>query len=339
MIVITGGGTGGHLSIVKSLKEELNKRGIKPVFIGSQNGQDKSWFENDTGFEEKYFFNTTGVVNKNKIGKIFSLFKIFSYSLKCFFIFKKHHIKKIISVGGYSAAAASFGAVLFKKELYIHEQNARKGALNIKLSHYAVATFSSYLSDSPVKDYPVNNRFFELARERSSLETIIFLGGSQGASFINSLAMQIAPKLLQKNISIIHQCGKAQYKQIKEYYKKNNLQVDLYDFTNDMPSLLNKADLSISRSGASTLWELCASRLPSIFIPFPYAASDHQYFNAKFLEEKELAFILRESEATSQKILTIISKIDVKKINSLLPHTIHPNGSQKIIDFILTHHS
>ena len=77
MIVLTGGGTGGHLSIVRSLKEELNKRGIKPVFIGSTNGQDKEWFLKDDGFSATYFFNTKGVVNKSKVGKLLSLANIF----------------------------------------------------------------------------------------------------------------------------------------------------------------------------------------------------------------------------------------------------------------------
>ncbi len=336
MIVLTGGGTGGHLSIVKSLKEELNKRGIKPVFIGSCNGQDKAWFEKDNGFDAKYFFNTKGVVNKNKIGKILSLSNIFLYSLKCFFIFKKHNIKKVISVGGYSGAAASFGAIFFKKELYIHEQNAKKGTLNLKLSPYAKAVFSSYDINSPVKDYPVNESFFKLTRQRESLKTIIFLGGSQGANFINNLAKELIPELLKLNVHIIHQCGKNQYKELKKFYNTNNWQIELYDFTNDMPSLLEKADFAISRSGASTLWELCASGVPSIFIPYPYAAKDHQYYNAKFLKDKNLASVFRENEVQSQKILTLLQTTNLKRISSSLSTTIHSNGAKKMIDFVLS---
>lgn len=82
-IAITGGGTGGHLAIAKALKEELNKRGLKPIYIGSSLGQDKSWFEEDEGFEACYFLNSKGVVNKKGIKKLFVLFDIFKEALKC----------------------------------------------------------------------------------------------------------------------------------------------------------------------------------------------------------------------------------------------------------------
>jgi len=89
LIAITGGGTGGHLAIAKAIKEELNKRGIKPIFIGSTYGQDKDWFENDEGFKEKYFFETQGVVNKKGFKKFSSLLNILKYSKECKYIFEK----------------------------------------------------------------------------------------------------------------------------------------------------------------------------------------------------------------------------------------------------------
>ncbi len=335
MIAITGGGTGGHLSIARALKEELNKKEIKPIFIGSINGQDRAWFEDEEGFSKKYFFNTKGVVNQNKIGKILSLSKIILYSLKCFFIFKRHGIKKVISVGGYSAAAASFGAVIFQKELYIHEQNAKIGSLNAKLKPYAKAFFSSYEDSSPIKDYPVREEFFKTRRVRESLDTIIFLGGSQGARFINNLAKSIAKPLKDKGINIIHQCGKKEYKELKRFYEEEDLDIELYDFIDDMPQVLNRADLAISRSGASTLWELCANALPAIFIPYPYAAGDHQYFNAKFLEDKNLAKIFREHKIDFDTILKLVNSINLKKISQNLTNTIDKNGAKKIVQYIL----
>jgi len=337
MIAVTGGGTGGHLSIARAFKDELNKKGIEPIFIGSTNGQDKAWFENERGFKEKYFFNTKGVVNQNKIGKIISLSNILLHSLKCQSIFKKHSIKKVISVGGYSAAAASFGSIIFKKELFIHEQNAKIGSLNQKLKPYAKAFFSSYDSDSVIKDYPVNKKFFKTKRVRDELKTIIFLGGSQGAHFINSLAKSMAKKLQDNHINTIHQCGKNDYKGLKKFYDEQNLKVELFDFITDMPSILQKADLAISRSGASTLWELCANALPSIFIPYPYAAADHQYHNAKFLQDKNLAYIFRENEANEQKIFDTINSINLQNISKNLTSTIKDNAAERIIEYILNY--
>ncbi len=336
MIAITGGGTGGHLSIAKALKEELNKRGIKPIFIGSTNGQDRAWFKKEEGFSAKYFFDTKGVVNQNKLGKIISLSKIALYSLKCFFIFKKHSVKKVISVGGYSAAAASFGAIIFKKELFIHEQNAKTGSLNAKLKPYAKAFFSSYDDNSPVKDYPVREDFFTTRRVREDLNTIIFLGGSQGAHFINNLAKNMAKPLKNRGIHIIHQCGKKEYDELKKFYQEENLDIELYGFIDNMPQVLNRADLAISRSGASTLWELCANALPAIFIPYPYAAGDHQYYNAKFLQDKNLTKIYREKEVDINNLLNYITSIKLNKISKNLINTIDKNATKKIINYIVT---
>lgn len=120
MIAITGGGTGGHLAIARALKDELNNRNIKPIYIGSQSGQDKSWFENDTGFEKTYFLNSSGVVNKKGIKKIAVLFEILKSAFYCKKLFKKHNIKAIFCVGGYSAAPASFASILSFLPLYIH---------------------------------------------------------------------------------------------------------------------------------------------------------------------------------------------------------------------------
>ncbi|WP_205569807.1 glycosyltransferase, partial [Klebsiella pneumoniae] len=109
-IALTGGGTGGHLAIVRCLLESAIKKNIECVYIGSQNGQDKAWFENEVRFKEKFFLSSKGVVNQSKLKKLKALKHILKLSFKCQKIFKEHSIKAVISVGGYSAASASFGA-------------------------------------------------------------------------------------------------------------------------------------------------------------------------------------------------------------------------------------
>jgi UDP-N-acetylglucosamine--N-acetylmuramyl-(pentapeptide) pyrophosphoryl-undecaprenol N-acetylglucosamine transferase len=128
MIAITGGGTGGHLAIAKALKEELNARGIKPLFIGSTNGQDRAWFENDDGFCEKYFLDTGGVVNKKGLAKLAALYRVIKNGVFCARLIRQKGVTKVISVGGYSAAPLVFASILTGRKLYIHEQNAVVGA-------------------------------------------------------------------------------------------------------------------------------------------------------------------------------------------------------------------
>lgn len=335
MIAITGGGTGGHLVIAKAIKEELNRRGIQPIYIGSSAGQDKAWFENDTGFAHTYFLETKGVVNKQGFQKLFSLLTILRKMFTCNALFKKHRITKVFSVGGYSAAPASMAAILFQKPLYIHEQNAIKGKLNTLLKPFAKKFFSSYETDATFTSYPVNEAFFEQRRIRNSFRTIIFLGGSQGATFINNLAMQLAPTLQNKGIRIIHQTGKKEFETLKTFYETNGILADVFDFSHDMPSKLAEADFAISRSGASTLWELCATSLPALFIPFPHAAANHQYFNAKMLAEKNLALLEEQNRLNPQALIDQIESLDLNAISSGLHLTIQKGGTQVIVDCLL----
>lgn len=335
MIAITGGGTGGHLSIARALGAELKNRGIKAIFIGSTHGQDRAWFENSDLFEKAYFLQSSGVVNKKGLAKLNSLLNIFKLAFSSLKIFKTHGVTKVISVGGYSSAPASFGAILGRKELFIHEQNALTGKLNKLLKPFAKKFYSSY--EKPKFDYPVNSIFFDTSRVREGVKTIIFLGGSQGASFINSLATELAPKLVNLGYEMIHQCGEKEFEKILQIYKEQNLsdKITLVGFCTNLHELIARADLCVGRSGASTLWELCANGIPAIFIPFPYAAGDHQFYNAKFLQEQGLCAIVRQNEADEEKILNLIQNYAVKQISENLRHTIDKNGAKTIIDDVL----
>ncbi|WP_033915683.1 undecaprenyldiphospho-muramoylpentapeptide beta-N-acetylglucosaminyltransferase [Campylobacter sputorum] len=333
MIAISGGGTGGHLIIAKTLCEELNKRGEKTIFIGSQNGQDKLWFENDDDFTHKYFLQSSGIVNKKGLSKLISFLNIIKLSFVCIKIFKKHGIKKIVCVGGYSAAPASFAGILTKKEIYIHEQNAVTGKLNKFIKKFAKNFFSSY--EGKFYSYPVNLKFFESARVRNGLKAIMFLGGSQGAKFINSLALELALSLKEKNIKIIHQCGLREFDEIKQKYKELGVEAEVFAFSKNIEESMKKADLCISRAGASSLWELCANNLPCIFIPFPFAAKNHQFYNAKFLYEKNLCVLIEQKNVDKNTILRYIDNINLAEISSGLANVIEKNGAKIIVDEIL----
>lgn len=336
MIAITGGGTGGHLVIARAIKEVLNKRGIEAIYIGSTAGQDQAWFEHDEGFEQTYFLQSQGVVNKKGIRKLLVLGSILRSAFTCKALFKKHRVKMVFSVGGYSAAPASFGALLSGIPLYIHEQNAIKGKLNALLRPFCKAFFSSYDPKALHTSYPVSEAFFAIQRERSVLKTIIFLGGSQGASFINALAQKMAPILHQEGIAIIHQTGPKEFEALQAFYAKENIPADVFAFSKEMPSKLALADFAISRSGASTLWELCAAGVPALFIPLPHAAANHQYFNAKALADQNLALILSQNDEIEPNVLIEqIKKRDLSLISKNVMQMIHKGGADEIVDRML----
>jgi len=221
------------------------------------------------------------------------------------------------------------------RPLFIHEQNAITGKLNTLLKPFAKKFFSSYDTKATLTPYPVNEAFFTTQRERDKLKTLIFLGGSQGATFINQLAKQTAQSLHQKGIRIIHQTGSKEYDALKTFYEEEGIMADVFAFSHEIPTKLAQADCAISRSGASTLWELCANGLPSIFIPFPHAAANHQYFNAKALADKALALIEKQDALEPQMLLNLLEGMDIKTISQGLKNTTQRGGAKEIVTYLL----
>lgn len=332
-VVITGGGTGGHLSVAKSFIQEFYDRGYRVIFIGSAKGQDKLWFENEPKLFKKYFLDTKGVVNQNLLGKIGSVAMILKGVVKSIKIIRKYNVSKVVSVGGFSAASASFASILSRTPFYIHEQNSVMGKLNKITSKFAKEVFSSYLESSKVKDYPLGEKVFQHQRLRDQIKSIIFLGGSQGAVAINDFAISVAPFLNEKGINIIHQTGKNDFQRVKEGYEKIGIKADVFDFSANILEKTDIADFAVSRAGASTLWELTALGIPALFIPFPYAAGDHQYYNAKFLWDKKLCFLQTQDNLKIEDIKQILDA-DIKNISNKLIKSIKKDAIKNIVDII-----
>lgn len=333
-ICITGGGTGGHLVIAEALAEAVAQQGHEAIFIGSTSGQDRKYFESYSIFSHVYFLETTGVVNKKGIGKLKALWLV----LKAFFasrkIIKKHNIQATYSVGGFSAAPASFATLSLFKPLFIHEQNAVDGKLNSILKPFAKRFISAYDKNSPIKGYPVKDEFFKSARVRSDIKTVIFLGGSQGAKAINNLALSVAKELQNLGIKIIHQAGESDFERVKKEYQALDVEAELYAFTKEMSTLMSKADLAVSRAGASTLWELCANGLPALFIPFPHAAADHQYYNAKFIVDNNLGWCEREDKDLKSILVPILTQNLESKSMALLKESSRDAAKNMILDVV-----
>jgi len=327
-IVFTGGGTGGHLAIVRAVGRELEDE--RKIYIGSISGQDRKWFADDDSFEERHFLRSRGVVDKGFFGKLSALSAISLSVLEAVSILRRCEAGVVFSVGGYSSAPASFAALMLGIPLVIHEQNAVSGRLNSFLKRYAKIFISSYDDGSPVASYPVESLFFEEARERKELESVIFLGGSQGAEAINRLAMEMAEKLDRRGLKIIHQAGERNLSTMRRFYEEKGIDAELFGFSDNIANYMKRADFAIARAGASTLWELVANGLPTLFVPYPYAAGDHQYANAKALVERGMAWIVRESELDSDKVFEIMESADLSAVSRALKESMAKGGAEEI---------
>jgi len=330
-IVMTGGGTGGHLTIIKAVKEHLVDEEL--IYIGSTKGQDQAWFANDEQFKATHFLETQGVVNQGLLGKFKSIGMLFKATLQARRILKNAQAKVVFCVGGFSAAPTSFAAITLGIPLIIHEQNAAIGSLNKLLRSRAKAFISSYEEQSPISAYPIKNEFFEKSRIRDTIKTIIFLGGSQGAKAINDLALKLAPTLKEKNIKIIHQAGERNIDEVQKSYENLGIEAKVFGFTKELSNYMEQADFAIARSGASTLWELSAMACPTLYIPYPYAAADHQFYNAKFLVDQEVAWIMRESELDVEKVIELLDE-NLQEKSQKLQSIIERDGALGIANII-----
>ena len=331
-LCITGGGTGGHLMIAKALVASAVNNGHDVIFIGSTHGQDQKYFAQDSLFNDVYFLPTTGVVNQKGFGKLKALYKIFKAFLKARSLLKEHNIDATYSVGGFSAAPASFASLSKKIPLFIHEQNAVEGRLNSLLKPYARRFISAYDADSSIKGYPVEEVFSSTARVRSKLNQIIFLGGSHGAKAINDLALNVCQELKKRDIKIVHQAGENDFERVRSEYEQLGVEVELYSFTKELATLIEKSDFAVSRAGASTLWELTTNGCPAFYIPYPYAAGDHQYYNAKFIVDNNLGWCERENENLENKLLGILGEQLEDKSQSLMQYASKDVALQMIND-------
>ena len=237
-IALTGGGTGGHLAIVAAVKEHIKDKDL--IYIGSTKGQDRAWFENDNSFSKKYFLESTTVVDKGKIGKVFALFKLAKEVLQAIKILKENRVKVVFSVGGYSAAPASFAAIILRIPLVIQEQNAHIGALNRILRPFAKYFISAYEKDSVIKSFPTKMVYFNNARVRKELKTILISGGSQGAKALNDFAIKLAPHLEKRGIKIYHQAGERNLESVKAEYEKLGIEAEFLVLQSRCHKLLQK---------------------------------------------------------------------------------------------------
>lgn len=335
-VVITGGGTGGHLAVAEAVAKQLKMLGHCLYYLGAKRGQEQHWFDNKPLFVQSKLLDVQGIANQS----LFALPSAAAGQLRCakeaLAFLRTHNIERVFSVGGYAAAPACFAALWARIPLYIHEQNAKIGLLNGLLRPFCKEFYSSYLPNSPVRDYPLREACFGLQRVRKSVHVVLFLGGSQGARAINNLALRLAPKLLAHNIAVIHQCGARDFERVQEAYRTQKLEVELFDFLPNLIEIMHRADFAIARAGASSLWELCANALPALFIPYPYAAKNHQFYNAEFLVQQNLASLMREDALDENAILQLIDDSALVYSRSLaLTQLIQQGGAQTIANRIV----
>lgn len=322
IILLAAGGTGGHLFPAIAIAEELKKSKASVHLITDLRC-------------EKYLTAdlpiTPHIINLhiNMSGlraKIKSITKIMVACFKAIILVRKLKPNVIVGFGGYPSFPAMAAGVLLNIPIIIHEQNCFLGKSNRIFARFAKIVALSYKETKNIdaKFKPklvltgdvVRSQIYNLpAKKNFSTKSfhLFVVGGSQGAKIFSTLIPDAITELKKLNpnvsISITQQAAKADQADITKIYKKLGITHELSEFFHNIPEIYKKSHLAIARSGAGTIAELTSIGLPAIFIPFPYAAEDHQYFNANAITESNAGWCYRQSK--------ISALILAKKLNEL----------------------
>jgi len=331
-VVISGGGTGGHIypgiALAKALLQL--KPEMKILFIGGK-GQRESRIIPDSGFDFAPIL-VQGLPRKLSLKWIKFFIKVPAGFFKSLVILSRFKPDVVIGTGGYVCGPVILAAWILRKLTAIQEQNTVPGITNRILGRLVGEIYVPF--EEAVKFFPQEKTRItgnpvrsEIAttpdsREKLGLDknklTISFLGGSQGARSINVAAID-ALKLLSEftsEIQIIHQTGESDFSMVKEAYDKSPFKAIVQPFYPKIEEVYAATDLAVCRSGAMTLAEITARGLPAILVPYPYAASDEQTFNAKALENKGAAIMIKDSKLTGEFLANTITSL-IKDKNRL----------------------
>ncbi|PLS16593.1 undecaprenyldiphospho-muramoylpentapeptide beta-N-acetylglucosaminyltransferase [Bacillus sp. M6-12] len=330
-IVVSGGGTGGHIYPALALIREIQESDKTSTFlyIGTENGLEKEIVTREnipfrsihiTGFKRK--------VSLDNIKTVYRFLKGVQDSKKMLREFKPD---AVIGTGGYVCGPVVYAAAKLGIPSIIHEQNSVPGLTNKFLSRFvnkiavcfdeARAYFpeeKTILTGNPraseVLHHKGKNGLKSIGMDPSKPAVLIF-GGSRGARPINEAVLKVMAELGERPYQVLYITGEVHYEQVA---KEINLigspaNVHIKPFVHNMPEILAGVDLTVARAGATTLAELTVLGIPSILIPSPYVTNNHQEKNARSLSDNGAAEILLESELTGKKLIAAIDSIIMDK--------------------------
>ena len=326
-ILISTGGSGGHVIPAITFYEHLNEN--FEIFLTTDKRGVK--FINQT----KYIFTIINVpqLTKNFLKIPFDLILILFSILKAIFFIKKNGIATVISTGGYMSLPICIAARILSCKIFLFEPNMTIGRSNLFFLKQCskIFCYTNEINNFPKKYnekieliYPLLKK--EIYKEEKNSNSkfgkkinILVIGGSQGADFLESNLKKCMIEL-SKNFEIIinHQTKSKNYKDLEEFYKKNNIKFSLFEFEESLAKLIIKSDLCITRSGASSLAELVYLSIPFITIPFPYAKDNHQFHNAIFYKNKNCCWLLEQKNINNNELFDLITHIttDHKDVES-----------------------
>ncbi|MFC7347648.1 undecaprenyldiphospho-muramoylpentapeptide beta-N-acetylglucosaminyltransferase [Chryseobacterium zhengzhouense] len=358
-VLLSGGGTGGHIFPAIAIADEIRKRFPEAefLFIGA-NGKMEMEKVPQAGYKIEGL-NIAGFDRGNLLKNIGLPFKLISSLLTAKKIIKEFKPDFAVGTGGFASGPALFMAAKMGIPTFIQEQNSLPGKTNTANGKKAKAVFTAY--PDMEKFFPHSKVFFlgnpirenivsgmqetSQAKEKLGLDknklTILSVGGSLGSRTLNNGWKDNLDQLKEKGYQLIWQTGKLDYKELNNESQISNLesQIQLKEFIKDMETAYSAADVIVSRAGAIAISELAVAQKPVVLVPFPFAAEDHQTKNAMNLVEKNAARMVKDSEM-KEKFWTTLSEICEnenlrREMSDNLKYFAKPNAAKEIVDEIV----
>lgn len=330
-ILIVGGGTGGHISPGIALYEECRVNGIDAyLLIG--NVDRRFVYLSEVDDEHRIYYGAPPFT-KNPFKLPFFLLRFFFAVLRARSIFSRYGIEGVIGMGGYVSAPALFAAKVFGKPYWLCEQNTVPGKVTNLFAKHARAIFTTFedtnrfikpifASKCVVAGNPVRKKAIIDVDKKSAMRhfgldhcerVILVIGGSQGAISLNELVVGIKTRFAEDfpRVGIIWCTGALSFEKYRGILREQKGMGSIYisPFVEEVGLAYRASDVAICRSGAGVMVELAAMGIPSILIPFPFSAADHQDKNADVFARSGAAIKIVNSEATAEKVAPVLADL------------------------------
>jgi UDP-N-acetylglucosamine--N-acetylmuramyl-(pentapeptide) pyrophosphoryl-undecaprenol N-acetylglucosamine transferase len=322
--VIACGGTGGHLFPGLAVAETLRDRGHQVMLFVSEKEIDALALSqrNHFQFEKLPTIGLPSLYSPAILGFV----RRFTQSLAlCRSSYRKFKPQAVLGMGGFTSTAPILAGRLRGISTFIHESNAIPGKANRITARLVRAVLLGFKECAPFfpkvrtefTGTPIRSELEPMERNlarqklglREDLDTLLVMGGSQGASGINQAMIKSLPLLKDIPLQIIHLSGARDERLVADNYQRENIAASVFAFHHRMQEVYSAADLAVARSGAASLAELAAFGLPAILIPFPYAADDHQTRNAEIFQRAQAAVLMKESELSGDLLARQIKEL------------------------------
>lgn len=348
--VMAGGGTGGHVIPAIAVARELRARGHNVRFIGTQRGIEAKLVP-AADFPIEWIV----IGGLNRVGLLKTMESLAELPLSVWQASRMLDRAKpaaVFSMGGYVAGPVLLAALWKRIPVVVMEPNAVPGFTHRKLARFVARALVSFQETAKwfngkaveVTGLPVRDRFFEIPpKPREQVLTILITGGSQGSRTLNQAAEASWPLWASSGfrIRLIHQTGVKPFDEIAARFRSSGVEGEVQPFIADMPAVFERADLVISRSGMGAVSELAASGKPSILIPLPTAADQHQLRNAQVLEAGGAARVVLDADWTGPRFVHEVQSIlrepgRLEQMSAAARSFAKPNAARRAADILET---